>query len=201
MAEAVAEAVLGDEAYVVNMGELVELLAGSELAYSETTLRKLIDRHADFPLLERGTNGRSYKFYAPDVVAWLRKYNAEAEQERADRTDQLAQMRLDLVGGGADGAADYRLSGKQRREEYDAELAAIKLRREKGELVEAAEIERIATDAFAALRHELMALPDNLARTAGLSREVRNKVDELVRGALTRCAERLQQAEAPDDAS
>lgn len=179
--------------YVVNMGELVEVLAGTDVAYSETTLRELIRRHGDqFPCLERGTNGKSYRFDAREVVTFLRRHKAEAERAQDRRAEELAQLRLELTGGSADEADDYKLSGRQRKDEIEAELAKDKLRRTRGELLPADEVERLLTDAFADLRAELLALPDNLAKTCALGADERARTDRLVRAMLGRCAERLQ---------
>src|SRR5690606_3642252 len=76
-------ATIGSE--ILNLGELEERLAGTEVATSADTLKLLAGRHADFPVISRGRNGVPYAFDLLAVVAWLRQHRAALEAERQAR--------------------------------------------------------------------------------------------------------------------
>lgn len=176
----------------VNLSELAELLG-----CSENTLRKVVSRNPGFPVLRRGANGVAYSFDARRAAEWWHEHEAAAAREQHEqaeaRAEELAQMRFDLLGGQvAEGAGEpLRLSGRERLEEYEAELKAIKLRRAKGELYTRDEIEPDVVAAFADLRIDLLATGDNLARILNLGPDDRRKVDDQLREALKRVARKL----------
>ena len=64
------------------------------LKTSLPTLTAWLDRWPEFPVRERGTNGRSYKFDPRDVCTFLRARQQEDADRRAERDEQLAQLLL-----------------------------------------------------------------------------------------------------------
>jgi len=64
------------------------------LGVSRTTLDAWIDRWPEFPIRERGSHGRGYKFDLREVCAFLRARQQEDADRRAERDEQLAQILL-----------------------------------------------------------------------------------------------------------
>lgn len=73
----------------------------SWLGVSLTTLAAWMLRYgAEFPMIERGANGREYKFDPAAVAAFLRTKQEEQIASKAERDEQLSQLKLpfDLPG-------------------------------------------------------------------------------------------------------
>jgi phage terminase Nu1 subunit (DNA packaging protein) len=139
---------------VLNKAELAHALK-----VSLPTLSRWQLRYADFPVLERGTNGRDYKFDAAAVFAFLRARQEEQEAANAEKDEQLSQLLLPFEIA-AETAPASRLSPKE-------ELEALKLAEKKleiavraGQLVAVAEVanavetvlRRLSSDMHAFLR-------------------------------------------------
>lgn len=77
---------------LVNKMQLAHILAVS----LPTLSRWLLKYGADFPMVERGTNGRGYLFEPGETVAFLRAEQAKEMAKREHRDQELAQLRLDL---------------------------------------------------------------------------------------------------------
>jgi phage terminase Nu1 subunit (DNA packaging protein) len=77
----------------INLKELANLIG-----VSLPTAAALVDRHPDFPVIERGGLGKNWRFDAASVVEFLRAKRAEEAAERAARGDMLAQMVLPVDG-------------------------------------------------------------------------------------------------------
>lgn len=76
----------------VNKAELAHWLRVS----LPTLGRWMLRYGADFPVIERGTNGRDYAFDPQAVATFLEAKRQEQEQSRGERDEQLAQLRLAL---------------------------------------------------------------------------------------------------------
>ena len=153
------------ERLVVNLDEFAELCG-----VTGETMRahfKSVEGEPDW-LIKRGTRGRGYEIDAEGGLAWWRKLRDDAAAQTAARAEQLAQLRLELIGD-AEGEEAIALSGKQRREEYAATLDRIKLRRIMGELVERAEVEARLTAAAVEHRRQLMLVPGEFAALTGMT--------------------------------
>ncbi len=125
---------------LVNKRELAGILS-----VSLPTLTDWIERFPDFPVWERGANGREYRFDAIAVREWaMARREAEARDEAA-RRDMLAQFALPLTdpGDAAAGEAVASLEDIRRIREAD------KLRQERGFLVGVPEIRQALTAAVA----------------------------------------------------
>ena len=86
---------LGAAPVLVNKAEVAGILG-----ISLPTLAAWIARYSDFPVYERGANGREWRFDAAAVRAWeLSRREAEARDEAA-RRDLLAQFALPLTDPG-----------------------------------------------------------------------------------------------------
>jgi phage terminase Nu1 subunit (DNA packaging protein) len=178
----------------VNLTELA-----SVTGVSANTLRGMMRDHEDFPIVSRGSNGKDYTFDVEAVKAWMDALAERQAAANAARRDELAEMQASLFGDGP--AADENgrvLTAKERREAIEAELAEIRLRSVKGELVQVADMEQTIEAAFQYLRGELLALPDAVARELELDRDARLRLDNLVNRTLRGFAERLATAEESD---
>lgn len=178
----------------VNMTELAAVLDTSE-----TTIRKMIAAHDDFPIVERGDKGVSYVFDAVAVKAWLDGHREAEEEARRLRSDELQQLRMELFGddlASDDGAG---LTPGERQKEIAAEIAATKLAEARGELTRAVDVERAVSAAMMTLRSRLEGLPLALQRRLGLKRDETVIARELVREALNDCADALTGVSAPED--
>jgi hypothetical protein len=82
-----------------------------------------------------------------------------------------------------------------RRDEIEAEYAAMRLSKARGELVEAAGLEYCLGTAYTAFRGEMQDLSSVLGRVLVLDRDGRNRVDQAVNDALKRLADRLSNIE------
>ncbi len=73
------------------------------LGISKSTLSSWILRYgADFPVQERGTNGRDYVFDFEEVFDFLRAKREEESKRKRARDEQLAQLRLPFAVPGLD---------------------------------------------------------------------------------------------------
>lgn len=135
------------------------------LGVSLPTLDGLIARFPDFPVAERGTSGREYRFDIPSAVAFVTDKRAEAEREAEEKAEFLAQFSLPL-GGTPEVPEGIKPSEM---------LAAAKLRTlqrkeamESGLLVPTTEVRQVVTAAYAALNRRLNAVVNQIARTHAL---------------------------------
>ncbi len=182
---------MSDEKYHVNLNDLAEV---SEI--SATTLRKLIARHADFPVLERGSNGVPYSFDAREVKAWLDHHQSEKDAATEAHREELAALQLELYGPPVDDEAITRLTPQQRQQLAGAKFRENQLSEQQGLLVRADEVEATLEAALAILRKDMQALVDQIARELGLERAPRNAVADRVKAALDRCASKIERLDA-----
>lgn len=185
------QSAMSDEKYHVNLTDLGELTG-----ISATTLRKLIARHADFPVLERGSNGVPYRFDVRDVKAWLDHHQSEKDAATEAHRDELAALQLELYGPPVDDEPVTRLTAQQRQQLAAAKYRENELSKQQGLLVRADEIEATLEAAFAILRKDMQALVDQIARELGLERAPRNAVAGRIKDALDRCALKLERLDA-----
>lgn len=144
---------------------------------------------------ERGSHGRAYKIRARAGFAWWQELKDREAAERQSREDKLAQLRLELSGGRDDEADVYRMSGKKRREEYEAELARIKLRTVKGELVEAGPLLAVLREAVLATRKAIMTVPTGFAKQWDIDRNARVDLEVRLAAVLDGLADKLGKVE------
>lgn len=154
----------GDDAagVLVNKKELAALIG-----ISLPTLDSWLDRFGDaFPVRERGTNGRDWRFDAADVIAFLREQRAAEEAEAVECAERLKQFALpgldaasDMPGGvtkAADLLALAKVRQMQRREAAEAGL-----------LVPTADVRRALGATLVKLDRFLQSVLTQLARKHG----------------------------------
>lgn len=144
---------------VVNKQQLASWLGVSLPTLSGWMLRY----GTEFPVIERGSNGREFKFDAAAVSAFLRARKAEQEASKVETDAQLAQLRLpfDLPG----------VEPPPRASSTKEELLAWELRKRQrqeaeaaGALVPAQQVGEALRAAFARIGRDTAAFVRQLAR-------------------------------------
>ena len=166
---------------VVNLDEFSELCGRTA-----ETMRDYIRSVEGEPawLLERGTRGRGYRIEAEGGIAWWKARREADDTASAERLAQLQQLRFEHLGDAADSEDALGLSGKQRREEYAAVVARIKLRQMMGELVERAPLEALLTHAAVEHRRQMMVIPAEYAATEGLAPDAVRSLATMIERAI-----------------
>jgi len=141
---------------------------------------KQVDRYlrAGLPLVEKGNNGRPYKFRLSECWAWFKNREFEKKREEEEAAAAIAQASLELLGGSVGTDSEMGLTTAQRRDLYrlDADYRDMALAR--GELVPRGDVDAILNKVFDVVRKAIIGLPDRLARDAGLSgRQAESVVD------------------------
>jgi len=95
------------------------------------------------PVEVQGSRGKAHVFDSMEVIRWWFK-----EQ---------------LPDGGVEGSKDSEIISKRRKMAADAELAEIKLNKEKGLLVDIADIEDVVSHEYKLLRANLLKLPGSMS--------------------------------------
>jgi hypothetical protein len=153
---------------VVNLDEFSELCG-----VSEVTMRKYfraLEVEPDW-MIKRGMKGSDYQIEPVAALAWFKAAREGEEAANAKRSEQLAQLRFDLLGDAAGSEESMALSGRQRREEYGAEFERIRLRKEMGKLVDVEELAPLLMAAVVESRRRLGLVPGEFAALTGMTPE------------------------------
>lgn len=130
----------------------------------------------------------------PTVEAWIRKGMPVVQ-----RGAKGVAWVIDLCA-----AAEWRFAGpadsdvdpdgmmpSDRKAWYEGETKRRDLQVRDGELIPAADVERVVATAFAAIASDIRAIPDNLERKYGIAGEVAESVEALLHDAMDAMADRL----------
>jgi len=142
---------------IVNMGELADIMD-----ISVPTLRTLLKKTPDSPVVTVGANGAPWDFDVDAMHAW------HVEHEAAIAAAERQQMRLELFGD--DRPADE-LSGRspsERKAEIEAQMREDQVRRARGELINAA-IRAHANELIDRLQH---LIADDESRAAAVGAQI-----------------------------
>ncbi|HEV7658821.1 MAG TPA: hypothetical protein VGO55_03145 [Allosphingosinicella sp.] len=158
-------------------GNLADL-AATGLA-SEPTLRKWIAAEPDQPwIIKRGSNGDAYEIQLEEAAAAFRAREDAKAQEARQRADQIKQLGLDLgLGGDEDGPVG--LSIAERKQLLEEELVAIRIAKERRELVPRASVEAAFGDVLVRFRQRGTTFAARLAKKVDLTREQITAIDRL----------------------
>lgn len=180
----------------VNLTEL-----STVMGLSTNTISDLIRLNEDFPIVERGSNGVSYKFDADVVAAWWRGHKAKADAADAERRAELAELQRELFGEtpAASAMPGRVLTPAERKLAAEAAFLEDKLRRARGELADASEWEAALQTMLVALRQSAMRAVTDVARRQGLDRTVRVEIERGMAAALNGMAEALERMKRPAD--
>lgn len=163
------------------------------------TIDRWIRSGGDQFVEEHGGNGKPYRIDADRLRAWRECIAVEEAEEAKRRQALLAQHELALAGGangsGAqDGTASTGgLSADQRIKLWQEQLLQNKLRRERGELVEAAAAEREYEERMKLVADFLKGLPDVLARRLGWDADTTGMCEQVVEGLQEKLARMLME--------
>jgi len=143
-------------------------------------------------VLERGGNGREYRFQLSAVWSWMKARDAAEVADSAARNEQLAQMRLALIGGGDEADGDRELDPRKRAAVIDAELKAMQLARLRRELI----LSRAVQGGVEGLS---MNLPDRIADAAGLTPAQTEATERVIAAMLEELEARVARMDFGDE--
>jgi phage terminase Nu1 subunit (DNA packaging protein) len=152
------------------------------LKWSRMRLERRLEADAAFPVVTRGTQAGGWSFDLDAVQAYL-----APEEEREEVAEDLSTP--------AGQAARAELTARQRRDLAQAQLHEDKLRRMRGELVEAAELKMALSETVTRVSTALNKLPETLIRRLTLPGTaepvLRQEVDEIRRALVVGLRELL----------
>lgn len=164
---------------------------------SEPTIDKWLAEGC--PVVRGGQHGVAYQFDPKAVLAWRQDLEAQAEKEAQAKQEMLRGLELDLTGGSVADDEIQRLPARERGLALEAERKALLLAKEKGELVDRAEVVRDYQAVFGLLRQRLLSMPGLLRRTAQLSPDASRAVDTEMRALLRELHLQIQDPHLRDD--
>ena len=143
----------------VNKGELAEILG-----VTAATVTAWTKRHPDFPAIERGAQGREWRFDPVAVLAFVEGLRAAEKAAEAERGAALSQLGLALVdpGDAARAGAEFTLDDIRRVQLAD------RLRTERGYLVPAHDLAGVLAGALARWDRRMAALVLDATRSLNL---------------------------------
>lgn len=146
---------------------------------SEPTLRKWIAAEPDqLWIIKRGSNGDAYEIDFPGATAaWQAAEEAKTQAARR-RAEELQQYGLELGLGTADQPA-VGLSIAERKQLLEEELVAMKIAKERGELVSFASVSAALGDVLVKIRQRQATFSARLAKKIDLTRDQIVAIDRL----------------------
>lgn len=169
------------EAVIVSLEEFADLCG-----VTPETMRvhlKTVEGEPDW-LIAKGDRGRAYQIEAHGGVAWWKARRDAEDNASTERRNQLAQMRFDLLGPAVIDQAQLSMSGRARKEEFEAGFKELEFRKAMGELVEKAELLHTLTGAAVELRRRLMLCPGEFAIVAGFEADQVKPLEGILARAL-----------------
>lgn len=133
------------------------------LRISRPTLDSWLDRQSDFPVVERGGNGKEWQFDAAEVVSYLREKKDQEQRDAAERAERLQQFALPIDHVAADAEAAS-LTPQQRAALARARQLERELARGSGLLVPTADVRLALQSAITRLTNHLHSMVLQLAR-------------------------------------
>lgn len=187
----------------VSFGEFAALVR-----VSEPTLRKRLPDAPEGVIISRGKNGEKYEIDARAGVTWWQSIAAEAEAERLERAEKLQSLQLELLGDDTaiSGHDIEGLSPAEQAAQLNAELTALKLGQQRGELVRAVDVEATASAFMLKVREKLDTMVVRLRQRADVSEGVAAALGKLVERDLHELADAaasigVRSSETPEGAS
>lgn len=179
----------------VNMDEMAGILG-----VSLPTMRALLKRYEDFPVLSRGAKGIAWQFDPEAVVAFMRDQQEAERAAQAARDELLAQVvlpGLDPPEGAGTVSAQDRLRTAQAMRAEDA------LAKERGFLVAKHEMRAALIGIWPELTRSILAIPGQMARQHNLppavERDMRNRAITALRDTHGRLTHALGAFTAPPE--
>ena len=163
---------------------------------SEPTLRKLMAERPDFPIIARGSNGVAYEIELEVAFAFVRGLEDEKRKLVDARNAEIRQLGFELLGEDAASASltTSTLSPIDRKAILEEELAAIRLGKERRELVRKALVIAATGDLVLFIAERMKTLPDRLGKRTHVSRDVLAALDRLIEQDRRDIATRMERA-------
>lgn len=146
---------------LANLDQMAEALR-----ISLPTMRKLLRRYPELPIVSRGTNGQAWQFDPAAVIAFVREQRAAEAAANAAKDELLAQISLPLEE--AVPPEERGLSASDRLKNAQAMLKEDEVARQRGFLVLTSEMRQRLAPAWAEMSQSLQALPATLGRRHNL---------------------------------
>lgn len=157
----------------INLEQMAEALR-----VSLPTMRKLLKRYPDFPVVARGSNGVPWQFDKAAGIAFIVARRAEEAAAGAARDEVLAQISLPLEEVVA--PEDRPVSASDRLKVAQAMLKEDDVARQRGFLVLKTEMRARLVDIWAPLNAALQAIPAKIGRRHNLPDSVVRDIRALI---------------------
>lgn len=169
-----------------NPGVVGKKELAAAIGWSRPTLDRRLNADAGFPVLSRGGRGGGWEFDLNQVVAYLRGEPADLveQAEAATAPVQLSVVRQQHQG---------EKTARQLRDQADADLKIDRLKRSRGELVEAAVMRQVLETVLVEMRSALLGMPDALGKEFDLSERVVYAMKGKVEGTMRSTVQSLRQ--------
>lgn len=171
------------------------------LRVSVPTLRALIKRHDDFPVVERGAKGVPWQFDPAEVIAFVKRKKDEEAAAGAAKDDLLAQFSMPLED--VVPIEERGLSPTDRRALAQAMLKEDELAKQRGFLVLKTDLRVTLTECWAQLGQGLQAIPGIVGRRHNLPdqvvRDIRALISAQQRAIHAKLADMLQPGTPPPE--
>ncbi|KEZ00619.1 hypothetical protein AI27_17925 [Sphingomonas sp. BHC-A] len=152
----------------------------------------MIRDYPDFPIIERGTNGRSYVIDFDDAWAFIKGLRDNEEREQRARADEVRQYGLSLLGGEAMAQTQVGLSPTEHRTIMENELLATKLAEKRGDLIHKASVEEALGELVAWFQQQGTSLSARLAKRGDFSRDQLAIIDAVIAQDQRELADRME---------
>ncbi len=166
------------------------------LGWSRPKLDRRLLEDASFPVLTRGDRSGGWAFDLVAVSAYLNGSPAPAlaaappaAEDAPEPEAAAAPVQLSAVRAQHSGEA----TARQMRDSADAELKMDRLRRARGELVEAAVVKEVMATVMVELRTSLLGMPEAIGKEFDLPERVALAMRARVETMMRALAERLRQ--------
>ncbi len=147
------------------------------------SLAKAAGEEWQSPVIQWGGNGKSYQIDQDRLKSWLKEIEDAKAEEEAKVQNAIAESQADLDLEGGDVEGEAALTARTRTQFATAILAEMRVKKERGELIEANRVQAENEELFKYLVTQLQGLPDHLQRQCDLGPEavvvLQEKVDEI----------------------
>lgn len=165
----------------------------SELAkhldITEPTLRAFLDKHPDFPVVQKGGRGKAYAFDLTEAIPFYRQRKVEEEEAEEARKAQLAQIAFDL--GDSVSQRPKGMAPAEYRVHLQNEQLARRLRIEAGDLIVASEMRALLRDPFSHARKGFLNVGRKVGRQHALPPEVVQAITDEIKAVLSHLVDSL----------
>jgi len=171
--------------YPLDAGMVDEVISKKQVAAGFSVSTNTIDKwlEAGLPFLEKGSNGQTYEFQLSHCWAWFHARNDAEKNASEAQSNAVRALQLALTGG-ASGSGIDALTPKEKREVFETQMAWEAFQRERGELIDRANVVSLLDQMFVLIRDTVTTLPDRLERDCQIEGETIEKAfvvcDELL---------------------